>query len=482
MDNLQEITRNTEGIKSIVTDLITNKHIERAISFFEDNTDKVVQANNEYDPSKHSVMQRPDKTRKSKSDYQTNRLARNWQYIINEVEVYFLMNHGVTWELLNESDEQDKLQDAFMKFQDLLTGLRYDTYAREAKRLAGAETECAKLYALYKDEWEVKLRIVVLSYSKGYKLRPLFNRYGDLKAFAVGFTMRLADGNLQECWDIYMSEMIYHCKKCIGIEQGGGWIVEQEVNVFGKIPVIYITQPKAWAGAEPRIERDEWLDSKNADCNEYFADPMLKISKQVRNGLADARSVGKVIQVNNKDDVFEYITPPSASDMKEQEKSVLRDSIFMGTFTPDFSNENIKGLGAISGDAQIENRIMGYIKRLSRMEIYDEYFAREANLIKEIMATYLYPQMAKEIRAMKLHHIYQDPSVGVHDNSEEIQRWAEIGMSDEALVEANRNVHNKRLELSRLKAKREWEAELAIKKAGGFSNSDNSEETQAEEE
>lgn len=482
MDTKKEITpitRNPEGIKSVVVDLISSKQIERAISFFEDNTDKVVQANNEYDPSKHTIMQRADKVGKAKSDYQTNRLARNWQYIINEVEVYFLMNHCVTWELLNESDEQDKLQDAFAKFQDLLTELRYNTYAREAKRLAGAETECAKLYALYKDEDKVKLRIVVLSHSKGYKLRPLFNRYGDLKAFAVGFITRLADSNLQECWDVYTSEMIYHCKKCIGIEQAGGWEVECEMNAFGKIPVIYITQPKAWAGVEPRIDRDEWLDSKNADCNEYFADPMLKISKQVRNGLANARSVGKVIQVNNKDDVFEYVVPPAASDMKEQEKSVLRDSILMGTFTPDFSNENIKGLGAISGDAQIENRIMGYIKRLSRMEIYDEYFVREANLIKEIMATYLYPGMAKEIRAMKLHHIYQDPSVGVHDNSEEIQRWAEIGMSDEALVEANRNVHNKRLELSRLKAKREWEADLAIKTAGGIGNGN---ETQTDDE
>ncbi len=476
MNTPETITRNSDGIKSTVIDLINNKHIERAISFFEDNTDEVVQANNEYDPLKHTIMQRPDKVRKSKSDYQTNKLPRNWQYIINEVELYFLMNHGVTWELLNESNEQERLQDAFGKYQDLLTELRYDTYAREAKRLAGAETECAKLYALYKDEDEVKLRIVVLSYSKGYKLRPLFNRYGDLKAFAVGFTTRLADDNLQECWDIYMSEMIYHCKKSIGIERGGEWDVESEINAFGKIPIIYIKQPKSWAGAESRIERDEWLDSKNADCNEYFADPMLKISKQVRNGLADAKSTGKVIQVNNKDDVFEYVTPPEASDMKEQEKSVLRDSIFMGTFTPDFSNENIKGLGAISGDAQIENRIMGYIKRISRMEIYDEYFAREASLIKEIMATYLYPQMAKEIRAMKLHHIYQDPSVGVHDNSEEMQRWAEIGMSDEALVEANRNIHNKRLELNRLKAKREWEANLAIKTSGSSVNNDITEE------
>ena len=55
---------------------------------------------------------------------------------------------------------------------------------------------------------------------------------------------------------------------------------------------------------------------------------------------------------------------------------------------------------------------------------------------------------------MQISHIYQDPAVGIGDISEEIQRWAEIGMSDEAIVESNRNVNNKELELQRLKEKR----------------------------
>lgn len=450
-----QITRSANDIKSAVVGLIESGQIEDALKLFDDNSEEVIQAYKEYDPMKHTIMMRADKLRKSKSEYKTNKLPRNWQHYINEVELYFLMNNGVTWELLNDWQEQEQLQDAFGKFQDLLTTLHYDTYAREAKRLAGAETECAKLYAAYKDEGIAKLRIIVLSYSKGYQLRPLFNRYGDLKAFGVGFTTKLVNGDLQKCWDIYTSEVVYHCKESIANSTSSGWIVDSEINPFGKIPIIYIKQPKAWAGVEARIERDEWLDSKNADCNEYFADPMLKISKQVRMGLADPKSTGKVIQINNKDDVFEYVTPPEASEMKTNEKSVIKESILMGTLTPDLSNENIKGLGAISGDAQIENRILGYIKRLSRMEIYDEYFAREANLIKEIMATYLYPSQRAEIRKMKLHHIYQDPTIGISDNSEELQRWAEIGMSDEALVEANRNIHNKKLELERLRRKRE---------------------------
>lgn len=452
---MEKTTLNAKDIKSTVVRLIEAGRIDDAIQLFDNRDAEVEVACKEYDPKEHKVAKRPDKIRKSnKSEYQTNRLPRNWQWYINEVELYFLMNNGVTWELLNDNSEQEQLKDAFIKFQNLLKSLHYNTYAREAKRLAGAETECAKLYAYYLDEGKPKLNIQVLSYSKGYRLRPLFNRYGDMKAFAFGFYDKTADGDKRECWDIYTSEKEYHCTRPLKSTGSiDGWEVEEYDNPFGKIPVIYIRQPKSWAGVEERIERDEWLDSKSADINEVYADPMLKISKDVKNGLSTS-SNAKVIQIKSKDDVFEYVVPPTSSEMKETEKRMLKESILMGTLTPDFSYENVKGLGAISGEAITKANIIGYVKRLSRMEIFDEYFSREANLIKEIMATCLYPEIRKEIRQMQISHIYQDPAVGIGDISEEIQRWAEIGMSDEAIVESNRNVNNKELELQRLKEKR----------------------------
>lgn len=464
-----EIRKNMDGVKGAVVEMIEHGQIEDALALFDDNTKLVVEAYNEYNPKKHSIMQRPDKVRKSRSDYKTNKLPRNWQDYINEIELYFLMNNGIRWELLNDNAEQEQLQPAFDLFLEFLKELHYDTYAREAKRIAGAETECAKLYAIYEDEGELKIKIQVLSYSKGYKLRPLFNKYGDMKAFGVGYTSKASNGDLFECWDIYTSEKYYFCRRP-SVASGGtdSWIVEEHANQVHKIPVIYIKQPKAWAGVEERIERDEWLDSKNADTNEYFADPMIKISKQVRNGLADPKTAGKVVQVTSKDDVFEYVTPPDASDMKATEKSIIKESILMGSLTPDLSYENVKGLGAISGEAITKANILGYIKRLSRMEIFDELFAREASLITEIMAEVKFPEMRNEIRRMKLNHVYQDPAIGINDNSEEILRWSEIGMSDEAIVEANRNVHNKKLELARLEKKRAEEAKAATANTIGF--------------
>lgn len=460
----EDIIKSSNGIKQHVVDMLNAKHVDEALALFEDRSKEVQEAYREYNPKFHSIMSRPDKVRKNKSDYKTNKLPRNWQSYINEIELYFLMNNGVTWELLNDYEEQEPLQNVFGLYQNLLDQLHYDTYTREAKRLAGAETECAKLYAHYKDEGEDKVKIVMLSYSLGYKLRPLFNRYGDMKAFAVGYHIKLHTGENQECWDVYTSDNIFECKRSVDVSDPTEWTVKTKVNFIGKIPIIYYRQDKAWAGVEERIERDEWLDSKNADCNEYFADPMLKISANVKNGLMDPKNAGKVIQVKSKEDVFEYVTPPDASDMKEQEKSILKESILMGTLTPDLSYENVKGLGAISGEAITKANILGYIKRLKNMEVYNELFQRDANLIKAIMANVLYPELRKEIMSMNLHHIYQDPANGISDNSEEIQRWAEIGMSDEAIVEANRNITNKKLELARLRAKRaEQERKDAIK-------------------
>ena len=458
----EDITKSSSGIKSVVVGYLNAGKVDEALGLFEDHSKEVGEAFREYNPKMHSIMSRPDKVRKNKSDYKTNKLPRNWQSYINEIELYFLMNNGVSWELLNEYSEQEKLQEVFTMYQNQLSEWHYDTYTREAKRLAGAETECAKLYAHYKDEDVDKIKIVMLSYSKGYKLRPLFNRYGDLKAFAVGYYIKLHTGEKQECWDIYTNTNIYKCKRSVDVNDSTEWSVTAEINFIGKIPIIYYRQNKAWAGVEERIERDEWLDSKNADCNEYFADPMLKISATVKNGLMDPKNAGKVIQVKSKDDVFEYVTPPDASDMKEQEKSILKESILMGTLTPDLSYENVKGLGAISGEAITKANILGYIKRLKNMEVYNELFQRDASLIKAIMANVLFPAKRKEIMQMILHHIYQDPANGISDNSEEIARWSEIGMSDEAIVESNRNITNKKLELERLRRKRaEQERRLA---------------------
>ncbi len=445
------IIKNAKGIKSTVVTLLDNGSVDEALELFQDNSVKVDEALREYLTDMHNIKFRKDKKIRGKEDYVTHKLPLPTQSYINEVELFFLLGQPLKWEMRNSISEQEELKDVYKLFLDFIRGQHYDSNNRIIKRLAGAETECAKLYAIYKDEGVRKVKTIVLSKSLGYDIRPLFNRYGDMKAFAVGCNLRTTDGNNVKHWDIYTAETIYQCDMSQDGDEYIGWKVQKKVNSIGKIPIIYFSQPKAWEGAEERIERLEEMDSKTADIIDYTDNPILILDKKVKNTLAGAKEVGKLIQVDSKDSVVKYLEVPNQNEAKQQERDNLEESIYLSTLTPDFTYKNVKGLGAISGAAISKANILGYIKRLNRMEIYDEAFERECNLIKAILSNVLYIEKRNEINRMDIHHVYQDPAIGIDDNSEEISRWVEMGMmSREAAVAVNRNIQNKELEVERL--------------------------------
>lgn len=445
------VIKNAKGIKSAVVTLLDNSKVDEALELFQNNSAIVDCALNEYQTESHKIKFRKDKQIKGKEDYITHKLPLNTQSYINEVELFFLLGQPLKWEMRNSLSEQEELKDAYKLFLNFIREQHYDSKNRIIKRLAGAETECAKLYAIYKDEGERKIKTIILSKSLGYDIRPLFNRYGDMKAFAVGCNLRTADGNNVKHWDIYTAETIYHCEMSLDSENNIGWTVVKEKNNIGKIPIIYFSQPKAWDGAQERIERLEEMDSKTADIIDYTDNPILILDKKVKNNLAGAKEVGKLIQVDSKDSVVKYLEVPNQNEAKQQERDNLEESIYLSTLTPDFTYKNVKGLGAISGAAISKANMLGYIKRLNRMEIYDEAFERECNLIKAILSNILYIEKRDMINRMDIHHVYQDPAIGIDDNSEEISRWVEMGMmSREAAVAANRNIQNKELEVERL--------------------------------
>ena len=261
---------------------------------------------------------------------------------------------------------------------------------RKAKRLAGAETESAKLYHIYRKDNtnERTVKSLVLARSTGYKIRPLFDQYGNLSAFAYGYKLKENGKNIQH-WDIQTADLLYYCKK-----EAIGWKVDKFPNPTGKINVIYYKQPKAWSGAERRLNREEMLDSKVGDTNNYFADPIALATGDVIASMTDPDKPGKLIQIIGNDSKFEYLNPPQISETRREEKCELEKSILFDTFTPDLSFDNLKGLGTLSGTAIKNAMILGYIKRDNLKEIYDELLDREKNVILGILK-YLYPNKAR---------------------------------------------------------------------------------------
>ena len=413
-NTISNAIKNGLGIDRDIYQLIYDKDIDKVKSLLQNRDNEVLDALKEYNPEDHEVMNRPNKKRKGKDPYITQKLPRSWQRYINEISLFFLLSKPIVWR--NASEDKEETEEAFNAFKEFLKETRFDTTMRQAKRLAGAETESAKIYHIYQDEGKPKVKVIVISKGKGYYLRPLFNQYENMLSFGYGYFLK-EGGKSVEHFDILTPKGDFFCKKT-----AIGWEVKQVYNPIGKNRVIYYRQPKEWEGGERRIARDEWVDSKAADVNEYFADPQAAATVDVIKNLADPSDVGKMIQLSDERSRFEYIEPPTSLEMKESEKKILRESIHQDTFTPDFSFEAMIGRGDLSGEAIKRAMILGYIKRDNRLEIYDELVDREKNLILSIMENVTHIHLSDKIKKLEIEHEFAEPF-----DEDRTNEWASIG-------------------------------------------------------
>ena len=387
--------------------LLDDGDVTAAIGMMEDREEDVDNAIREYNPQTHGIMKRPNK-RTSKDFYETCKLPRARQRYINEVELFFLLGKPVRWKREEGSDA------AFSLFSDFVRESRFDALMREAKRLAGAETESAKVYHLYREGDVPRIRALVISRSKGYRLRPLFDEYGNLMAFAWGYTTRRG-GRTTEHWDVQTKDLMYRC-----VRRNLSWEVGKYPNPTGKLNVIYYRQRKAWEGLERRLEREEELDSKVGDANNYFADPIAAASADVINSMVDPAKPGKLIQLTGSSSKFEYINPPSSSSTRDAEKAELEKSILFDSFTPNLDFEHMRGLGSLSGVAVRNAMILGFIKADNYKEIYEDLVDRDKNVIIGILK-FLHPDMEEELSALRVSFSFSSP---FEDDRQEM--WSSI--------------------------------------------------------
>jgi hypothetical protein len=406
---------NSTGVERDLERLIADRDISRAMNLFQNRDDEVLKTLHEYKPEYHKVMSRPDKKRKGRDSYVVQKLPRAWQRNINAIAQFFLLNNPIKWTCDNTDEASTEAFNAFIEF---LKEIRFDVYMRHAKLTAGAETECAKLYHIYRDDetGEPRVKIVMLSYSDNYTLRPLFDQYKNLLAFGYGY--RLKEGEeVIEHFDIQTPGKIYRCRK-----EKIGWSVNELPNVTGKINVIYYRQNKEWEGAQWRIERDEMLDSRNADTNEYYGDPIARVSADVVQSMTDPESVGKMVQMQGKESMFEYVPLPGDSPTKEAEKNVLTDSILTDTLTPSFHWKDMAGLGSLSGEALRRALVTGYIKRNMNIDTYMELVDREKNLILTIMMKVTHIELRDSLKNLKIGFEFSEPF-----NEDTQNKWTAIG-------------------------------------------------------
>lgn len=452
----------TTGLLAMLESCLTNLDIEKAKKMFVCRAEEAHKAIKEFEPELHEIMSRDDKRRIDKPDYETHKLPRSIQRVTNNTGTFFMFGNNLRFSLSNSPEETKKLQPYFDIFMEYLKNHYFNERMYEARRITGAETECAKEYVLYKKDNESETEVLcrLHSNSKNEKLYTLFDQYDKLLAFAIGYYLRNSELELEEHFDVYTAKFIYKYHKPNISGQDGKWRMtdkQPKPNAFKKIPIIYYHHEVDWYGSQKRIEHLEWVDSKRADICEYFGDPYLLVTADVvNNRLADAQEVGKVIVMDNENGRFEFVAPPDCGDMIKDEKDDLKSSIEQDTLTPDWQYKSIMGLGTLSGEAMRRANLPGYVKRTNlAIGVYNELIRREINLILAIMCNHEYlgqPDVIAGLQKLKIEFQYSDPFMGgIEDNSTEIATRLGAGaMSIRAAVEANPHIEDKDGEYERI--------------------------------
>lgn len=395
---VKNLVLNAAGVERTFLQYIDDGDINNALKLMTSNEDEVMQALKEYDPESHAVMSRRNKMRSGRNPYETCKLPRTRQNYINEVELFFLLGNDIVWTKEDGDDEAYKL------FTEFIKSTRFASNMRKVKRIAGSETECAKYYRLYRDtNGEAKYDVIILSKSKGYDLRTLIDQYGHLVAAAYGFKTKRANGKTIDNWVFLTPDATFECTK-----GSLGWEVTTSLNPTHRINLVYYKQPKAWGGVQHRCDREEDIDSKIGDTNNYFADPIAKATADVLQAIADPDTPGKVIQLQGRESSFDYVNPPQASELRRDEQLNLSQSILFDSFTPDFSFENMKGMGTLTGESIKRALILGYIKRQNRMEIYEELVDRDLHVMLGVLA-FLNPTLKEKIEALDISFAFAEP-------------------------------------------------------------------------
>ena len=393
----KNLVLNSVGAKKTIYEYLDQKEVGRALSMLANRDDDIDKALSEYNPELHDVTKRPNKKREGENDYITEKLPRTRERYINEVELFFLLGQPIKWKKEDGEDE------AYEIYTQYLKDTFFNSKIRQCKRLAGAETISALVTNFRrKGENDMQTDVFVVARSRGFRIKYLFDQYGKLMVFAYGYHLK-EDNRSVEHWDILTEDVTYYCAR-----RAYGWEVDAVQNPTGKINAILFIQPKSWDGAERRIKRDEMLDSKIADTNNYYADPMAAATVDVIAALPDVDKPGRLIQMPSEKSMFKYLDPPQDSATRRDEKDNLNKTILFDTFTPDFSFENMKGLGSLSGVAIRNAMILGYIKRANRLEVYEEMITRFMHLTLAVLIQ-LHPEKRTLLEKLKISFEFSDP-------------------------------------------------------------------------
>ena len=370
-----------------------SKNIEEAVKQLKGVTKeiKIDDIRNQLDPMEHKVMKvthRPNKKiKKTPTSPETEELVARVPLALQKLIVERAVGFTFGFNPKIKAEPNGEIEISLLKaFKDVLNvtksnslngDLATDLYSctQVAEMWFGVELkEKQKIYGFDSD---FKLKNAIFSPLRGDNLYPLYDDFGDMVAFSRSFTVDNIDGR-KTYFTTYTETNIIKFDITSGII-----LIENVENKLGKIPIVFATQPNVeWYLVQTVIERLELLMSNFADTNDYNGSPIL-FGKGSLGSAPTKGSTGKFITGQGQDADLKYVSWEQAPESIRLEIEKLYEVVYGFTQTPNISFEMVKGIGTTSGIALKLLFMDAHLKVQAKRRIWDTYFIRRANIIKE---------------------------------------------------------------------------------------------------
>ncbi|WP_138481585.1 phage portal protein [Dyadobacter bucti] len=290
--------------------------------------------------------------------------------------------------ICEDADTDKQIEEQFTALKKVLKKNKWKTLNKKRCKIISSQCEQAtywyvvqgkEKHNLYGFETTFKLKCAVFCPENGDTLFPLFDEMGDMIAFSREFAIQDGDKKTQY-FETWTSDKYIRWRQ----ESGSEWTVDTPPTVIqiGKIPLVYgYRKNPIWDDADNgKVSEIELLLSRNGDIIAYHAAPVLIIKGELAG--APSKSEANKVFTTDTGGGAEYVSwQQSPESVKFQFETLLR-MYFTELQLPDLSFENIKGLGAASGEARKWLLADAHLKVGDESEIYEDIIDREYSIIK----------------------------------------------------------------------------------------------------
>ena len=378
---------------------------------------------NEYDPTKHPVMNKqlyPDLV-KDDGVERVTRITLSFQRLAAKRMSELLC--GIPVKRIYKP-EDEKQQQVATYLEKIFDRNRINSVNTDRTNALFAGCEIFTLwYAveqknnLYGFASPLKLRCRTFSPMQGDELYPFFDEYGDMVAMSIGYTRKVGRKNVQY-FDTYTDDR--HIKWS---NESGEWLaVEDEKTTVGKIPGIYTFRPTPiWEDTSRNVYEMEWTLSRNGNYIRENSKPKFIVCADEIIQYGDEKSGNKefksVMQYPTGARA-EYVTWSQAIESLKFQIDTLRNLFFTQLQLPDWSYEKMSQQ-ALSGESRKQMFIDAELKVQDESGRWLEFFDREINVAKAFLKLMLGQAWHEAIDALPVENVITP--YRITDRKEEVE-------------------------------------------------------------